>query len=152
MAAGPIGRRFRVRYAFRGVVAETNEEFPLRDTERDLARGLVSHRILGLFGGPAIAMLTDQRRCIVVHYLFRFDQGYELPRGSLLDVRPTRIFPTVTFHRLTHRGAQGLEAIDIADVKARSAGTLLMGPSLRLQRLLEAPRDSWGPDCPKLVE
>jgi hypothetical protein len=90
-------------------------------------------------------MLTDQRLCLVVHYLFRPDQGFEFPRGSFVGVRRTGL-PGLRFLRLNYRTADGRAHLDVTAVGG--GRTIFVGESIDAQHLLEAIQQAWGPDAP----
>jgi hypothetical protein len=140
----------RVRYRFRGARTELEQTFPLGPNEVKVAGGVITTRRLGIMGGAGLAMLTNERLCILAHYAFKPDEAWEMPRGSLVEIRPIRV-PTITFFRLTYRSAEGPQSVDIADVQVRTGATLMMGSELSTHGLFESIRQTWGEEAPSFL-
>jgi hypothetical protein len=146
----PLARRFQVKYSFQRVQREMEQMFPLAPGEQRIKGGLISVRRLGFLGGPGVALVTDRRMCVLVHYFFRFDRGFEFPRGSLVGVRRIDLFPTAWFLRLSFRTDDGLAHLDISDVQAATLSVGLMGQPVKTRHLVESIQRTWGSQAPVL--
>jgi hypothetical protein len=124
------------------------QTFALAPDEQRIETGLITVRRLGIMGGPGLVLLTDRRLCLLVHYVFRPDQGFEFPRGSLAGVRRIDLIPTVWFLRLSYWTTHGLAHLDISDVQVQSFATARMGQPVKAQHLLEAIQRAWGSQGP----
>jgi hypothetical protein len=148
-STAPVGRRIRVGYSFWGARREMEQTFVLAPEEQRIKTGLIGVGGLGILPHAALVLLTDQRLCLVVHHSFRPDQGFELPRGSVLGVRRMGL-PTLRFFRLNYRTPHGLGHLDLAAVTNQSPATIRMGQPVKAQRLVEAMQKAWGPQAPAL--
>lgn len=143
-----LGRRFRVPYSFRGAKHEMDQAFRLASGERQIATGEIIVGGLGILPHAGIVLLTDERLCFLVHYLFRPDTGYELPRGSVVRIEH-RGLPTLRFLRLEYRTVQGLGYVDLS-AAANLQYPRLVGVSqvVCAAHLVKALREAWGEDAP----
>lgn len=146
----PVGRRLRVRYRFWGVRREIEQTLVLAPEEQRIKTGLIGVGGLGIFPHAGLVILTDQRLCLLVHHSFRPDQGFELPRGSVLTVRHMGL-PTLRFVRLSYRTPHGLAHLDLTADTKQSPATVRMGQPVKAQRLVEAMQKAWGPEAPALA-
>lgn len=110
MGSDAVARHVRVGYSFWGAARELDRTFPLMPTETQLAGGQVRVRTMGILDRMATLRLTDRRLCLVVHYAFKADEGFEFPRGSI-----TRIEPGQRFARMAYRTDAGEKSLDILD-------------------------------------
>lgn len=149
-SGAPVGRRLRVRYSFWGVRREMEQTFVLAPEEQRVKTGLIGVGGLGIFPHAGLVMLTDQRLCLLVHHSFRADQGFDLPRGSVLEVRNMGL-PTLRFVRLSYRTPHGLAHLDLTADTKQSPATVRMGQPVKAERLVEAMRRAWGRQAPALA-
>jgi hypothetical protein len=145
-SASPVGRRLPVRYRFSGALHELEQTFVPAPGEQRITTGQIAVRGRGgMLPHAGIALLTDQRLCVLVHYVFRPDQGIELPRASVVSVRQVGL-PTLRYLRLTYRTHAGQAHLDLAAGNVRP--TLLGVEPIQAHRLVDAMRDAWGQDAP----
>ena len=97
-------------------------------------------------------MLTDKRMCLLVHYVLRPDQGFEFPRGSVMRIEPSTLLTAITFWRVTYRTERAISHIDVASATARTAATVLMGPSIDVPHMLATLRSSWHDEAPEIAD
>jgi hypothetical protein len=135
---------------------ELEETFVVAPDERRIKSGLIAVR--RQFGGraPGLLLLTDKRLCLVVHYFFRLDRGFEFPRGSFTSARriksvPTTLLRVPPYLRLSYQTKEGLANLDISDVQARTTSVALMGQPIKTEHLIEAVQDAWGPEAPAFL-
>jgi hypothetical protein len=148
-SSSPVGRRLRVRYSFWGPSREMEQTFVLASGEQRIKTGLIGVGGLGILPHAGIVMLTDQRLCLLVHHSFRSDQGFELPRGSVLEAQRMGL-PTLRFVRLSYRTSLGLAHLDLTADTKQSPATIRMGQPVKAKRLVEAMHKAWGPQAPTL--
>jgi hypothetical protein len=146
----PVGRRLRVRYSFLGARPEMEQTFVEAPEEERITTGLIGVGGLGILPHAGLVMLTDQRLCLLVHHSFRPDQGFELPRGSVLEVRHMGL-PTLRFVRLSYRTPHGLAHLDLAAATKQSPASVRMGQPVKAQHLVEAMQNAWGRQAPALA-
>jgi len=141
----PQARRIHVRYRFRGAGAELTDTFPLRSGETTLLHGVITAHRRFTGRAPALFRLSGDRLCLLIHYLFRPDQGFEFPRGSLMNIeRMTRVWGP-EFYRFHYRSNAGYAHLDIGGARFHSP---TMGRATRLALLLESLGTAWGSDAP----
>jgi hypothetical protein len=146
----PVGRRLRVRSSFWGARREMEQTFVLAPEEQRIKTGLIGVGGLGILPHAGLVMLTDQRLCLLVRRSLRPDQGFELPRGSVLEVRHMGL-PTLRFVRLSYRTPHGLAHLDLTAATKQSPAMVRMGQPVKAQRLVEAIQKAWGRQAPAVA-
>ena len=81
------GRVLRASYAVAGAAAELDRTLPLAPDEQVLLQGAVRVRDGGLLALPAVLRLTSARLAVLAHRAIGADRVWDLPRGSVQDVR-----------------------------------------------------------------
>ena len=82
-----VGRRLRAKYAFMGAGAEFTRTIPLGEGEDVLLHGVMRLRRIGRLPRPVVLRLTAHRLSLLMHYALQPDRIWDLPRGSVQDVR-----------------------------------------------------------------
>lgn len=155
--SSPVGRRVGVGYKFlaRHEMAQT---FAIGREENQLVNGLIG--VAGpMFAHPGIVVLTDRRLCLLVHYAFQPDRGFELPRGSVTTVRHAER-PRYPVLRLSYRTPDGLADMDLFPAKVRAGYygvggiglyAMTMGKPVDPEQIVEAMQNAWGREAPTLA-